>query len=449
MDTIAAIATPPGRGGIGIVRLSGPKATLIAQSLVGDIPKPRIAAHRVFHGEQGEVLDQGLVLYFPGPHSFTGEDVIELQGHGGPIVLELILKVVFRLGARLAQPGEFSERAFLNDRIDLIQAEAVADLIHAGTEQAARAAMRSLQGEFSGQLDSVAGALIRLRTYTEAAIDFSEETIDFLSVDHITRELLTLLSQIEQLKKTAKQGQKLQQGIHIAILGPTNAGKSSLLNALSQQDTAIVTEIPGTTRDVLHIDIQIEGLPVHLMDTAGLRVTGDSIEQIGIQRALQAMNQADHILWVVDSLSTDRHYNPFEAISLFKEDPVTVPLSVVRNKIDLSHEPAGLQQMAELNIIRLSAVTGEGVDVLRTVLKQSIEFDETAIGFSARERHVLALTATEKALKEGQAHWQTHHALEILTVYLTRAHQYLGEVTGVFTTEDLLSQIFSSFCIGK
>lgn len=448
-DTIAAIATPAGCGGIGIIRLSGPKAAAITTLLVGHLPKPRMASYQTFVDEQGLTLDQGFVLYFPAPHSFTGEDVVELQGHGSPAVLSMILRRLLQLGARLARPGEFSERAFLNNRLDLTQAEAIADLIHASSEQAAKAAMRSLQGEFSRQVADISTSLIQLRTYIEAAIDFSEEAIDFLSERRLQDSLIELLKTVQTLKAHAHQGQLLREGIHLVIAGPPNAGKSSLLNVLSAQDVAIVTPIPGTTRDVLHADIHLDGLPVHLIDTAGLRMTEDIVEQAGIQRAWSAIHQADRILWVVDSTQTPSDDGSQAALDILHQAKIEVPLTVLRNKVDLSHEPVGLQQVGALDVIRLSATTGSGIPVLRDYLKQQLGYHVTSIGFSARQRHVSALVQVEQELAAGLQHWQMHQALEILTEHLTIAHRHLGEITGIFTTEDLLSNIFSSFCIGK
>jgi tRNA modification GTPase len=455
-ETIAAIATPPGRGGVGVVRLSGPQAPEIAEQVVGPLPKPRLAAYRRFKDAAGKVLDQGLVLYFPAPRSFTGEAIVELQGHGGPIVLNLILARLLTLGARLARPGEFSERAFLNDRLDLAQAEAVADLIHASSEQAARAAMRSLQGEFSRQVEALSTDLIHLRAYVEAAIDFAEEEIDFLSNPHITQQLEQLLKQLNSLKQQAKQGQRVQEGLQLVIAGPPNAGKSSLLNALSGQDTAIVTAVPGTTRDVLHITIHLEGLPIHIMDTAGLRLTEDVVEQEGVRRALSALSKADQILWLVDSTNTPLEDKPFVALEglqtgnlLRNQHPNQSPVLVVRNKADLSGEAIGLQKIDQQTIIHLSALTGEGVDLLKDYLKQQVGYESTFSGFSARQRHVNALLSAAQCLQEGLADWQTQPALEILALQLNITHQYLGEITGKFTSEDLLAQIFSHFCIGK
>jgi len=331
-ETIAAIATAPGRGGIGIVRVSGPQTKKIAEGIIGNLPKPRVAEYVNFLNTAGEIIDQGIALYFPNPHSFTGEDVLELQGHGGPIILDCLLQRILQLGARLARPGEFSERAFLNDKLDLTQAEAIADLINAESVQAAQAALKSLQGEFSKKIHVLVEQLIQLRSYVEAAIDFAEEEIDFLSESNIKEKLNNLLTEIKTIQATARQGALLREGMNVVIAGRPNAGKSSLLNALSGRDSAIVTDIPGTTRDVLREAIQIDGMPLHIIDTAGLRESTDQVEQEGIRRALAEIKQADQILLVVDSttmptISVDQLCEEFWHDNTFK-----TRLTIIRNK---------------------------------------------------------------------------------------------------------------------
>jgi tRNA modification GTPase len=449
-DTIAAIATPLGPGGIGIIRLSGPEAVAISSALIrGAFPQPRIATYRDFLDTDGNALDQGIILYFPKPNSFTGEDVVELQGHGSPAVLNALLRNLFIKGARYARPGEFSERAFLNQRLDLAQAEAIADLIHADSEAAARAATRSLQGAFSKQVQSINEHLINLRAQVEAAIDFSEEGVE-LSIEQVGHSIQDLINALQKLRKEAQQGQRLQEGLQLVIAGPPNAGKSSLLNALSGQETAIISATPGTTRDILTATINLDGLPVHILDTAGLHATDNLIEKEGIRRALAVIEKADQILWVVDSTLSNDQTTPHQTLALFNSNTLQVPVAIVRNKIDLSHEPIGIIKNIEYDTIRLSAVTGAGLAELKAYLKQKVGYEGGGnIGFSARERHTTALIRAEYSLKEGLAVWRHTTALEILAVHLTEAHQTLGEITGLFTTEELLGRIFSNFCIGK
>jgi tRNA modification GTPase len=448
-DTIAAIATPPGQGGIGIIRLSGPQAPHIVTAIIKKLPQPRIAAYRKFLDAEQQVLDEGIVLYFPAPHSFTGEDVVELQGHGGPAVLNAVLRQLINLGARLAKPGEFSERAFLNNRLDLVQAEAIADLIEAGSEQAARAAARSLQGEFSKAINQLNQELIQFRSFIEASIDFAEEEIDFLNPLAIEEQLKQIIKHLHILQKTAQQGRRLQEGMYLVIAGPPNAGKSSLLNALSGQEIAIVTPISGTTRDVLQTTIFLDGLPIHIIDTAGLHDTQDIIEKEGIRRALLEIEKADQILWVTDSTLPLPSREDLNALMEENVIPMQTPLALIRNKIDLSHETSRIQSEAGQDIIYLSAQTGEGLEDLRTYLKNRVGYNNTAVGFSARERHIASLTQVEKLLSQSLHEWQSTAAVEILAANLMAAHRMLGEITGVFTTEDLLGSIFSQFCIGK
>lgn len=438
-ETIAAIATPPGRGGVGIIRISGPNVPKVAHDLLGKLPKPRQAQYRVFRDEKGAVLDEGLALYFPGPNSYTGEDVLELQGHGGPVIQDCLLQAVLKSGARIARPGEFSERAFLNHKLDLAQAEAVADLINASSEQAARAAMRSLQGEFSNHIQQLVSALIQLRVYVEAAIDFPEEEIDFLSDGKIAEQLFSLLQRVQTILATARQGSLLQEGMTLVIAGPPNAGKSSLLNALSGRDVAIVTDIPGTTRDILRDKIQIDGMPLHIMDTAGLRESGDVVEQEGIRRAQTEIARADRVLWVVDAATS-------ESPSL-EEKPKQ--LTVVYNKIDLINETPRVDREKDHDVIYLSAKTGAGMELLRTYLKACVGFQSHYEGgFSARRRHLHALERCEQALIHSEQQL-IHRAGELVAEDLRVAQACLNEITGEFSSEDLLGEIFSSFCIGK
>ena len=444
-DTICAIATPPGRGGIGVVRLSGPEAGRFARSLAGELPDPRRAVYRHFRDAQGESLDQGLLLWLPGPGSFTGEDVVEFQGHGGPVVLDRLMRRLTELGARPARPGEFSERDFLNGRLDLAQAEAIADLIAAGSEQSARAAMRSLSGDFSRRIEALLQALTELRVHVEAAIDFPEEEIDFLADGEVAAKLQTVRAELDAVLASAQQGQILRDGMTVVIAGPPNAGKSSLLNQLAGSDSAIVTEIAGTTRDVLREQIQIDGMPLHIIDTAGLRDSEDPVEQEGVRRARQAMKAADRILLVVeDAIGVGL----VEQASL-EDLPAGLPVTVVRNKVDLSGRLPGRDEQASQLEIRLSALSGAGVDLLRQHLKEAVGFRGGEDGFIARRRHLDALRRTGECLTA--AHEQLHDAAagELMAEELRQAQQHLGEITGAFSSDDLLGEIFSSFCIGK
>jgi len=449
-DTIAAQATPPGRGGVGIIRLSGPQALSIAEELLGFTPKPRYAHYTPFLGEDRQVLDQGIALYFPNPHSFTGEDVVELQGHGGPVIIDLLLQRVIRLGARLARPGEFSERAFLNDKLDLAQAEAIADLIDSSSEQAARCALRSLQGAFSERVHELVEALIQLRIYVEAAIDFPEEEIDFLADGKVQADLQNILEQLQQVRQEARQGSLLREGMSVVIAGRPNAGKSSLLNALAGRDTAIVTDIEGTTRDVLREHIHIDGMPLHIIDTAGLRDAPDAVERIGIDRAWEEIRKADRILMMVDSTRTTAT-DPVELWpELTRQLDDLSHVTLVRNKADLTGEPVGIRQEGEYTLIALSAKQGLGIDLLRNHLKQVMGFNATTEGgFMARRRHVEALEQARQLLETGAEQLSLHGAGELLAEDLRQAQQALSEITGEFSSDDLLGRIFSSFCIGK
>ncbi|MFW1678298.1 tRNA uridine-5-carboxymethylaminomethyl(34) synthesis GTPase MnmE [Pontibacter sp. JAM-7] len=449
-DTITAQATPPGRGGVGIIRVSGPLVSSIAKALVKTTLKPRYAHYGGFWSAQGEQLDQGIALFFPGPHSFTGEDVLELQAHGGPIVIDLLLREVIQLGARLAKPGEFSERAFLNDKLDLAQAEAIADLIDCSSEQAARCALRSLQGEFSQRIHDLVEQLIQLRIFVEAAIDFPEEEIDFLSDGKVEKDLTNLLQQTRNVQAEARQGSLLREGMYVVIAGRPNAGKSSLLNALAGREAAIVTAIEGTTRDVLREHIHIDGMPLHIIDTAGLRDAPDEVEQIGIARAWEEINRADRVLLMVDSQTTQSDDPHLIWPDFIDQLPADCPVTVIRNKADLSGEPLELRQHANHSVIALSAKGHQGVDLLRQHLKDCMGFSSTTEGgFMARRRHLDALQRAQNLLETGLDQLQTSAAGELLAEDLRQAQQSLNEITGEFSPDDLLGRIFSSFCIGK
>jgi tRNA modification GTPase len=455
-DTIAAVATPPGRGGVGIIRLSGPAAQAIAFKLCRADFQPRHAHHYKFYaGEDNSdpnsdaVIDSGLAIYFPAPNSFTGEDVVEIQGHGGPVVMDMLLRRCTQLGARVARAGEFSERAYLNDKMDLTQAEAIADLINSTTESAARSANRSLQGEFAAEINQLLKKVIDLRVYVEAAIDFPEEEIDFLVEGGVLNKLDQIISQLEKVTSAARQGQILSEGIHLVIAGKPNAGKSSILNALSGQDTAIVTAVEGTTRDVLRKEIQIDGIPLHIIDTAGLRDDADEIEKEGIRRAWLEIEAADHVL-VVSDAARDREGEEDALVLIEQRLPKVTPITLIHNKCDLSNEEPGLQQLDDRSLIKLSAKTGAGVDLLKQHLKSVAGYSSAEAGqFSARSRHLVALANAEEALLTGRDQLTATGAGELLAEDLRVCQQHLGEITGEFSSDDLLGEIFSSFCIGK
>ncbi|MGC3874116.1 tRNA uridine-5-carboxymethylaminomethyl(34) synthesis GTPase MnmE [Halomonas sp. GXIMD04776] len=449
-DTIAALATPPGRGGVGIIRVSGPACTSIAEAMLGERPAPRHARYGPFMAERNRPLDEGIALYFPGPHSFTGEDVLELQGHGGPVIMDLLLARCVELGARLARPGEFSERAFLNDKLDLAQAEAIADLIEANSQAAAENALRSLQGEFSRRVEALVQQLIELRLYVEAAIDFPDEEIDFLADGRVAEQLAAIQGALEEVRKSASQGALMREGMNVVIAGRPNAGKSSLLNALTEQETAIVTAVEGTTRDVLREHIHLDGMPLHIIDTAGLRDTPDAVERIGVARAWAEIEKADRVLLLVDAAATEA----LDPMVIWPEFVARLPdpqrLTLIRNKIDTSHEPAGLDATTTPPTLRLSAKTGAGMDSLKEHLKTIMGYSATTEGrFSARRRHLDALNRAELALTNGTAQLQGHGAGELLAEDLREAQQALGEITGEFSADDLLGKIFGEFCIGK
>ncbi|HAT1882598.1 TPA: tRNA uridine-5-carboxymethylaminomethyl(34) synthesis GTPase MnmE [Legionella pneumophila] len=444
VDTIVAIATPPGRGGVGIVRISGPNAYAIALCLNGNKAlQPRLATFCSLYKANNEILDQGLVLYFKGPHSFTGEDVVEIQAHGSPVVLDLLVKESIAAGARLARPGEFSERAFLNDKIDLIQAEAIADLIQASSDTAARMALKSLQGDFSKKINQLNEELIYLRMYVEAAIDFPEEEIDFLNDGNVSRLLRRIIERLEEIRSQANQGVLLREGLSLVIAGRPNAGKSTLINNLAGRDVAIVTEIAGTTRDVMREHILLDDIPLHIIDTAGLRDSDDLVEKEGIKRAWQELKRADCVLLVVDINNPDQQNSLLNELKLTL--PNKVPIITVYNKIDTTKFSAKCYEQT----VYLSAKTGEGMSELKKVIKQVVGYQPAEGQFLARRRHLQALDEAKTLLLNGQAQLTNHKAGELLAEDLRLAHQILCEITGEFTSDDLLGKIFSSFCIGK
>ncbi len=438
-DTIVAAATPPGVGGIGIVRVSGDQVEVIARAVLGSLPEPRTASRKTFRNESGQKLDAGVALYFPAPASFTGESVLELHGHGGPLVMSSIVEAVVEMGARRAEAGEFSKRAFLNNKLDLVQAEAIADLINAGTSQAARAALRSLTGAFSNAVKALAEQLIRVRIHVEAAIDFPEEEIDFLSDDLLLRRLDECADAFALLKEQAGHGRVLRDGFQIVIVGKPNVGKSSLLNLLSGQDAAIVTEVAGTTRDILREQIDIDGLAVELVDTAGLREDPDRVEAEGIRRARKAMQSADAVLWIQDATET------VEA-ELNETVPAGVPVTVVRNKIDLCESQPTMVD----GVIGLSAKTGDGLPALRQHIRKLAGYENMGEGaFTARKRHLHALDRAAMHFATGRTALEETRAGELLAEELRLSHRALGEITGAVSSDDLLGRIFSEFCIGK
>jgi tRNA modification GTPase len=450
-ETIVAQATAPGRGGVGIVRVSGPLSKQVANSLLSECPAPRYASYLPFKNKDAEVIDEGIALFFEGPNSFTGEDVLELQGHGGQIVIELLIDACLETkGVRLAKPGEFSEQAFLNDKLDLTQAEAIADLIDASSKQAAKSALRSLQGEFSKLVNDLVEQVIHLRMYVEAAIDFPEEEIDFLSDGNVQTGLEAIVAKLDHIKSQAKQGSLLRDGMSVVIVGRPNAGKSSLLNALAGKESAIVTEIAGTTRDVLKEHIHIDGMPLHVIDTAGLRDSTDKVEQIGIERAWQEIEQADRILFMIDaeleSASQPKEIWP----EFFEKLPANANISVIRNKCDLSGETPNLDSSQHYPVISLSAKNEIGIDILKQHLKSCMGFEQSGEDqIIARKRHITALSQAEFHILTGKAQLEDQMAGELLAEELRIAQQFLNEITGEFSSDDLLGKIFSSFCIGK
>jgi tRNA modification GTPase len=444
VDTIVAQATPPGRGGIAIVRVSGPQAYAIAAKILPQVPAPRFAAYTEFLDVENQAIDQGLALYFPAPHSFTGEDVLELHGHGGIAVADMLMQTIIAHGARCARPGEFSERAFLNDKMDLAQAEAIADLIDATSTQAARSALKSLQGEFSARITQMVEALIHLRMYVEAAIDFAEEEIDFLADQQVTDKLEAVLADLQAVQLSAAQGSLLREGITVVIAGAPNVGKSSLLNCLSGKESAIVTNVPGTTRDVLREHINLDGMPLHIIDTAGLRNSPDVVEQEGMRRAQHEIAQADIVLLMCDA--TLNQMVPDIALENISANAAVIML---RNKIDLTKEAPGLITENGVTTISLSAKSGNGIELLKNYIKNSVGFAANTEGcFSARRRHLTALAQAQQFLQQAVLHL-TERRGELLAEELRLAQQALSEISGTFTADDLLGRIFSSFCVGK
>ncbi|HET9042392.1 MAG TPA: tRNA uridine-5-carboxymethylaminomethyl(34) synthesis GTPase MnmE [Burkholderiales bacterium] len=441
-DTIVAPATPPGRGGIGIVRISGPATRAIATAMLESVPAPRQATVAIFADAGGRAIDAGLALFFPAPHSFTGEDVLELHGHGGPVVMDLLVARAIELGARMARPGEFTERAFHNDKLDLAQAEAIADLIDAGSAEAARAALRSLAGEFSREVGELAELVMELRVFVEAAIDFPDEDAEFLASDEVRERLAGIAERFAAIGESARQGRALRDGLQVVIAGRPNAGKSSLLNALAGFDAAIVTDIPGTTRDVLRERIHVDGLPIHVVDTAGLRDSADVVEIEGVRRARAEIGRADLVLYVVDATLGlgDRER---------AELPAGTAALVVWNKVDLPDaRPA--PALANQPVIAISAIAGTGLPALREHLKAAAGYQADAGGvFSARRRHLDALARAQSLFELAAARLAERASFELVAEELRQAHEALGEITGAVSSEELLGAIFAGFCIGK
>lgn len=450
-DTIAAIATPPGKGGVGIVRVSGPKSKDICLNIIGNIPEPRAANYASFKNADRSQIDEGLCIFFVGPKSFTGEDVLELQAHGGPVVLDMLLRRVLELGARLARAGEFSERAFLNNKLDLLQVEAIAELINASSEQAAIAATRSLQGDFSKLINTLVESLIKLRLYVEAAIDFPEEDINFLSDAYVYDSLKDLHNQVITIYTQAQQGVLLSEGINAVIIGRPNAGKSTLLNTLTGEDTAIVTPIAGTTRDTIRAQVNLGGISLNIVDTAGLRETNDVVEQHGIQRAIKAIGMADLILLVIDA-TVEKNTNPWLIYPELKQHMQhTSKVVVVYNKIDEIGLDSYAHNYDNYTVVAISAHKKIGIDMLRENIKSLMGANLGADGstFLARRRHLDALSRACSALEVGRQQLEHNAAGELLAEELKQAQLALSEITGQFTSDDLLGRIFSEFCIGK
>ena len=445
-DNIVAVATPPGRGGISIVRLSGPTIPSIVKDLLDRFPEPRFATYTDFKNCDGSVIDSGIALFFKAPRSYTGENVLELHGHGSPVAMNMLVQRCLQLGARLARPGEFSERAFLNGRLDLTQAEAVADLIESNTESAARSALKSLQGKFSDRVNELVDSVTQLRIFVEAAIDFPDEEIDFLEDSNVLGQLETLAGLFKSLKASVNQGKLLRDGLKVVLTGLPNAGKSSLLNALSNEDRAIVSKIPGTTRDVLEQKIEIDGLPIEFIDTAGIRETTNEIEAEGVRRARKAQHQADLIILVVDDSDTDDTKAEYLLETLAGDQHTSATTLLIRNKIDLTHRSPNCSE----NVVYVSALTGDGLTALKDKIKQLAGFRQVEDSqFLARQRHVDALNRAEEFLQSGLEQQSLYRAGELLADDLTSCQKALGEITGEVTSDELLGMIFSSFCIGK
>ena len=448
-DTIVAVASAAGRGAVGVIRVSGSQVPQIAAGILGTLPAPRVARLSKFLDAQGRSLDEGLALYFPSPASYTGEHVLELQGHGGALVVDMLLKRLLELGCRMARPGEFSERAYLNGKIDIAQAEAIADLIDAGTTAAARAAVRSMQGEFSARIADLKDRITQLRIYVEAAIDFPDEEVDFLSGEALRERLAAVFGAFESITAAARQGALLREGLNVVIAGKPNAGKSSLLNKLAQDEVAIVTDVPGTTRDVLRRQVHLDGLPVNLIDTAGLRTAVDVVEAEGVRRARSEIAKADRVLYVLDAAAGADE--PPASASELAQLPPEIPVTLVFNKIDLSGTSPRFEAAAAGPArIYLSALTGAGLSLLREHLKESAGYDAAESGvFTARRRHLDALGRARRHAQDAADILSSTRAFELFAEDLRLAQQALGEITGEFTSEDLLGEIFSSFCIGK
>lgn len=449
--TIVALATPPGKGGVAIVRVSGSLCSEIAKKILKTKITARHAHYLPFYDLNEQQLDQGIVLFFHGPNSFTGEDVLEFQGHGGPVIMDLLIETILGCGAQLAKPGEFSERAFHNDKIDLAQAEAIADLIESGSRQAAVSALRSLSGEFSKSIHALVEKVVYLRMYVEAAIDFPDEEIDFLADDKVTNQLQVIIDDLNTLMKSATQGSLLREGMKVVIAGKPNAGKSSLLNALSGKDSAIVTDVEGTTRDVLSEQIHIDGLPLHIIDTAGLRQAKDKVEQIGIERASKEIEQADRVLLVVDATEKNSATHIEKTIKDHIDPGIQIPpVTLIQNKTDLIKQQPAIYKNNDQVTIALSAKEKLGIDLLKSHLKQVIGYKASESGaFMARRRHIDALKRAQNHLDIGYQQLTQMAAGEILAEELKLTQDCLNEITGEFTSDDLLGKIFSSFCIGK
>lgn len=455
-DTIAAIATAQGRGSVGIIRISGALAAPLSRIICGKDLKPRVAHYGDFkHPSQERVIDQGLAIFFPNPHSFTGEDVLELQGHGGPVVLNQMLSALTELeGLRLAKPGEFSERAFLNDKIDLTQAEAIADLINASSEQAARNAINTMQGLFSSKINDLVDKITDIRIYIEAAIDFPEEEVDFLNDENLINRLSTIQSSVAAVFDQAQQGYLIKEGMKVVIIGKPNAGKSSLLNALAGRDSAIVTDIPGTTRDILREHIHINGMPLHIIDTAGLRKEGDEIEKIGMQRAWKEVEQADQILLLVDSTKAISAKTIHDLIPQINDNSIentinTSKITLIYNKSDLVSDKHSLPSFDNIPTLSISAKKNIGLDNLVNHLSSVMGYKQTnESGFTARQRHLDALKDVQHSIDRA-CDLLNVGAGELVAEELRQSQSALGTITGDVSADDLLGKIFSSFCIGK
>jgi len=442
-DTIVAAATPPGRGGIGIVRVSGPQTAAIAMGILGRKPAPRHATLCDFLDAGGEPLDAGIALWFPGPDSFTGEDVLELHGHGGPVVMDLLAARAIELGARPARAGEFTERAFHHGKLDLAQAEAIADLIDAGSGQAARAALRTLAGDFSREAEELAAVVVQLRVFVEAAIDFPDEDIELLASEEVRARLADIRTRFARIGRAASAGRALRDGLHVVIAGRPNAGKSSLLNALAGHDAAIVTDIPGTTRDLLRERIHVDGMPIHVVDTAGLRDTADAIEVEGVRRARAEAARADLVLYVVDAAAG---LDAAERESM----PASGAVVIVWNKTDLAAAAPAPAAREDAPVVAVSARTGDGLPALRERLKLAAGYQGAEAGvFTARRRHLDALARAESLFALAEARLGERSAFELVAEELRLAQRALGEITGEMTSDELVGSIFSQFCIGK